>query len=197
MKFAAKRTWPEKASSWEHEGDADSAQGFALEFATSEHGPHFAHSFRPGMWFGEGEAFESRPHFTTIAATRPSRCLHLPLPALEKIARAHPLVWRSLGVLAGAHVADALGALSDSTLRNPMARIAAILLRLAGVRVHERLADPAPDLDVTQEDLAVIANMSRGTVQTQLASLESAGIIQRSYGQIRIVDPERLRSTIE
>jgi CRP/FNR family cyclic AMP-dependent transcriptional regulator len=171
--------------------------GFALEFATDEHGPHFAHTFRPGMWFGEGETFALRPHFSTIAATRPSRCLHLPLPALEAIARTHPLIWRSVGVLAGAHVADALGAFSDGTIRDPTGRVAATLLRLAGVRVHERLADPSPELDVTQEDLAVLANMSRGTVQTQLGKLESAGVIARSYGRVQILDSDRLRATIE
>ncbi len=36
MKFAAKRTWPEKSPSWEHEGDAENAEAFASEFATIE-----------------------------------------------------------------------------------------------------------------------------------------------------------------
>ncbi|BCU07860.1 hypothetical protein [Allochromatium tepidum] len=36
MKFAAKRTWPEKATTWEHEGEADGAESFASEFATLE-----------------------------------------------------------------------------------------------------------------------------------------------------------------
>ncbi|NEX20327.1 hypothetical protein G3480_08405 [Thiorhodococcus mannitoliphagus] len=39
VKFAAKRTWPEKASSWEHEGDADSVEAFAAEFAAIEQLP--------------------------------------------------------------------------------------------------------------------------------------------------------------
>jgi DeoR/GlpR family transcriptional regulator of sugar metabolism len=50
---------------------------------------------------------------------------------------------------------------------------------------------------VTQEDLAVLANMSRGTVQTQLGKLESAGVIARSYGRVQILDSDRLRATIE
>ncbi|MBK1719692.1 hypothetical protein [Thiocystis violacea] len=36
MKFAAKRTWPEKSSSWEHQGDADAVEAFASEFAKIE-----------------------------------------------------------------------------------------------------------------------------------------------------------------
>lgn len=36
MKFAAKRTWPDKATTWEHQGEADDAESFASEFATLE-----------------------------------------------------------------------------------------------------------------------------------------------------------------
>lgn len=36
MKFAAKRTWPDKAATWEHQDEADDAQSFASEFATLE-----------------------------------------------------------------------------------------------------------------------------------------------------------------
>ena len=36
MKFAAKRTWPDKATTWEHEGEAKGAESFASEFATLE-----------------------------------------------------------------------------------------------------------------------------------------------------------------
>lgn len=36
MKFAAKRTWPDKATTWEHQGEADDAESFAWEFATLE-----------------------------------------------------------------------------------------------------------------------------------------------------------------
>ena len=33
MIFAAKRTWPERPKAWEHQGEATSAEAFALEFA--------------------------------------------------------------------------------------------------------------------------------------------------------------------
>lgn len=36
MKFAAKRTWPDKAATWEHQDEANDAQAFASEFATLE-----------------------------------------------------------------------------------------------------------------------------------------------------------------
>ncbi|TCT20712.1 hypothetical protein [Thiobaca trueperi] len=36
VKYAAKRTWPEKSAVWEHQGEAETAQAFAVEFATIE-----------------------------------------------------------------------------------------------------------------------------------------------------------------
>lgn len=36
VKYAAKRTWPEKSAAWEHQGEAETAQAFAVEFATIE-----------------------------------------------------------------------------------------------------------------------------------------------------------------
>jgi hypothetical protein len=34
MRFAAKRTWPDRPKAWEHQGEAESLEAFALAFAT-------------------------------------------------------------------------------------------------------------------------------------------------------------------
>jgi hypothetical protein len=34
MRFAAKRTWPDRPKAWEHQGEADDIETFALAFAT-------------------------------------------------------------------------------------------------------------------------------------------------------------------
>jgi hypothetical protein len=36
VKYAAKRVWPEKAQSWEHQGESDTVEAFAAEFASVE-----------------------------------------------------------------------------------------------------------------------------------------------------------------
>jgi DNA-binding MarR family transcriptional regulator len=64
------------------------------------------------------------------------------------------------------------------------------------VRVHEHLSDPEPELDLTQEDLALLANISRTTVSEHLGEMEAAGLISRAYGRVRILDPNRLRASI-
>jgi hypothetical protein len=36
VKYAAKRTWPDKPKSWEAKGEAETAEAFALEFAADQ-----------------------------------------------------------------------------------------------------------------------------------------------------------------
>ncbi|MBN2885962.1 MAG: hypothetical protein JXM75_04545 [Chromatiaceae bacterium] len=36
MNYAAKRTWPERSAAWEHQGEAETPDAFALEFAAVE-----------------------------------------------------------------------------------------------------------------------------------------------------------------
>lgn len=36
MNYAAKRTWPERSAAWEHQGEAETPEAFALEFAAVE-----------------------------------------------------------------------------------------------------------------------------------------------------------------
>lgn len=68
MKFAAKRIWPDKASTWEHQGEADDAQSFASEFATLE---QLAVDTEFVVMGRDGDGQEVR--FFRIAATTPYR----------------------------------------------------------------------------------------------------------------------------
>lgn len=68
MKFAAKRTWPDKATTWEHQGEAGDAQSFASEFATLE---QLATDTEFVVMRKDGDGQEVR--FFRVAATAPYR----------------------------------------------------------------------------------------------------------------------------
>jgi hypothetical protein len=68
VKFAAKRTWPDKASTWEHQGEADDAESFASEFATLEQ-PAVDTEFVVMCKDGDGQGVR----FFRVAATAPYR----------------------------------------------------------------------------------------------------------------------------
>jgi CRP/FNR family cyclic AMP-dependent transcriptional regulator len=170
--------------------------GFAFEIAIHERGPHLAHIFRPGFWFGELELFAGIPKISSITATRPSIILHLDQASFEDLVSVEPESWRWVGLLASQHTELALRVIDDASLRDPAQRIVALLLRLAGVRNSDNLNDPQPELDITQDDLAHLATVSRSTVVAHLQALESAGLIARDYGRLTLLDPGGIRQRL-
>jgi len=165
----------------------------AVEMAPNEQGPHIIHTLRPGAWFGEAAFLGDESRLVTVVATRPSHCLYLPRSELEEIAKADPDTWRRVGQLLFLQFQLALSALDDLTLKRPDQRIAAMLLRLAGIRNSDRADDPTPEVDVTHKDIAEISCLSRSTVASHLDEMQVAGLISRGYGHVTLLDPTALR----
>ena len=184
-------------------GDApDGVYGVAsgrvsVEIAPHEQDPHLIHSLGPGSWFGEAAFFGECERLVTIVATRPSHCLHLPRFEIDEIAKADPNTWRWLGNLLFVQFQAALTAIDDLKIRRPDQRIAAILLRLAGIRHQQNVEDMTPEVDATQKDLAEISSLSRTTVGECLDQLQAAGLIARGYGHLTLLDPAALRRLID
>jgi CRP/FNR family cyclic AMP-dependent transcriptional regulator len=170
--------------------------GLAFEMAPHERGPHLAHIFRPGFWFGDGEQFAFAPRIATIKATRPSKLLHIPQLHLAELVATETDAWRWIGLLGFEHLTLALGIIDDASIVSPGQRISALLLRLADVRRADKESDPLPEIDITQEDLACLATLSRSTVSAHLEDLAKAGLIGRIYGRLTLLDPSRLRGQI-
>ena len=53
------------------------------------------------------------------------------------------------------------------------------------------------EIDVSQEDLAVMTNLARTTSGTVLRTLEAAGQVKVSYRRVRILAPDALRAMLE
>jgi CRP-like cAMP-binding protein len=67
-------------------------------------------------------------------------------------------------------------------------RVAQRLLTLMGVHGTGRLTG----IDIAQADLATMCGLSRQTLNKVLTSLETRGLISRSYRRIEVTDPEAL-----
>jgi CRP-like cAMP-binding protein len=80
-------------------------------------------------------------------------------------------------------------------VRNSEARVAAVLLQLGGRLGSE--ADAPRVLDLTQADLAAIANLSRTVLNRAVRSLASKGAIELGYSTITVTDPAALRTSSE
>ncbi len=170
---------------------------FALSIAPGERGPYVAHFARPGTWFGEAAAFTEQPRRISLAVTRDSKFLHLPLPGIREIVTADPGAWRFFGLAAIAHNDTAIGAADDLLIRDHVKRSVAVLLRLGGCRYRTPEGSMSIEIDVSQEDLAVMTNLARTTSGTVLRTLEAAGQVKVSYRRVRILAPDALRAMLE
>ncbi|MGA8713339.1 MAG: Crp/Fnr family transcriptional regulator [Roseiarcus sp.] len=170
---------------------------FAISVAPGERGPYVAHFARPGTWVGEAAAFTEQPRRISLAVTRDSKFLHLPLPAIREIVTADPGAWRFFGLAAIAHNDTAIGAADDLLIRDHVKRSVAVLLRLGGCRYSTPQGSMSIEIDVSQEDLAVMTNLARTTSGTVLRTLEAAGQVKVSYRRVRILAPDALRAMLE
>jgi CRP-like cAMP-binding protein len=170
--------------------------GLGISVAPGESGPYFAHLARPGTWFGEAAAITRQPRRVGLTATRDAELLHLPLPKIDEIVARDASAWRLFALVTIGHLDMAIGACDDLMLRDHVKRCTATLLRLAGRR-RPSPADAAPvEIDLSQEDIATLANVARTTVGAVLRKLEAMGHIEQLYRRIRILASEPLRAML-
>ncbi len=170
--------------------------GVAISIAPGEHEPQFAHFAVPGIWLGETAVITRQPRRVGLRCTRYSWLLQLPLAEIDSILREDPAAWRLLALISIGHMDTAIGAAEDLMIRDPDRRCVATVLRLAGCRYDgPGQADPL-DVDISQEDLAHIANLSRNAVGTILRDLKTRRLISLRYRRIQILDAKALRGLL-
>lgn len=170
--------------------------GLGVSIAPGERGPYFGHLARPGTWFGEAAAMTRQPRRVGLTATRQAALLHLPLAKIDEIVAGDPAAWRLFALVTLGHLDTAMGACDDLMMRDHVKRCVAVLLRLAGCR-HVSATPSAPtEIDLTQDDVATLANVARMTAGAVLRNLEQSGHIEQAYRRIRILAPDALRAML-
>ena len=164
-----------------------------MDTVQSSHGPTMLSLFHSGSWLGEVELFSRMGRLTTLTALRPTRYAFLSNAAIDAIAREAPELWKALGNLAAEHVSLAVAAMDDLAIRSSRIRVMAILLRLCGARIENGSGGIARELDVTQSELAKLANLSRSVLSDLLNEMEIEGLLSREYGKLTILDIKRLK----
>jgi CRP-like cAMP-binding protein len=170
--------------------------GVAIAIAPGERGPYFAHLARPGTWFGEAAAISRQPRRVGLSAIRHAELLYLPLSKIEEIVARDPAAWRLFALLTLGHLDMAIGACDDLMLRDHVRRLIATLLRLAGCRLVSPPASSPAQVDLSQDDIATLANVARTTAGSVLRDLEAKGYIRKTYRQIQILAPDALRAML-
>lgn len=162
----------------------------AAEAAQSDRPPQKGLLLHAVAWFGEGPLVGQPSRVVGIRATRPCTILSIEASAMHAIVRRDPEVWRDIARLAVENQLRVIGLAEDLMLRGSRERLAAILVRLAGLR------DPEPPdqatVDATQTEIAAIANLSRSVVSDLLPKMERAGFVTLGRASVTIRDPAGL-----
>lgn len=152
------------------------------------------HIGRAPYWFGILPVVSHAPRAVSIA-TR-SQCLAavVPQPALDALLAARPEWWQLLAMQALEHFSLAAQIASDLLIPDSRRRCIAVLLRETGHRVGDV---PCPQIDIGQDELAAMANMSRQTASTVLRDLAAQGLIELGYRTLTVRDASQLRALLD
>ena len=168
----------------------------SMALAPQERGPYFGHLMGPGSWFGLAAAMHKQSRVMGVTATRASALLLLPMAEFDALVSESPASWRFFTALALMNTSIAMGAADDLLIRDTARRCIATLLRLAGLRNSASMTLPLSEVDVTQEELAYLSNLSRNATGLLLRKLQKRGFIELAYKSIRILDAASLQDLV-
>jgi len=145
----------------------------------------------PGGWFGEGTALKREPYRYNVQALRKSLVAGLPVETF------HWLLDHSIGFnrfvmcQLNERLGQFIAAREIDRLSEPEVRVARSLANL----FHPGLFPGVGQLlRITQQELAYLVGLSRQRVNLALATLHEQGLIEVTYGGLRVLDLAALRA---
>lgn len=152
---------------------------FEITFPLVGDEPVVIHRAEPGFWTGEMSVLPGHTRVITTAAATDVRVFVLPAPSLRRMVAEEPRFWPPFYELSLLSSRIAVTLLAEALSLSPRARVARILLRLAG---------PDGAVQVSQEDLGRLLGMTRSSVRRALASLIEIDAVQSGYGRLSVRD---------
>jgi len=163
----------------------------SVELAPGVRDPQMSYLLLPPAWVGEGTIVDrTSSRLVGLSTTRRSTLLLLPLNNFFHISQDEPQIWRWLARVQKLNFERAIGMVDALMVRRSKARVVAVLTQLGGRLGHHTNAPRT--LDITQDQLAGIANMSRSVLSPILNTLASTGAIKLGHSTITIADPAAL-----
>ena len=143
-----------------------------------------------GSWFGEGTLLRARPRGSDLVALRPSRVAMLPFETFEWLRRAEPGFNEFLMQQLNERLHWFMGNFAAHRLLDAHHLVARALLGL----VHPLLNPRALlQLQISQEELANLATVSRQRCNEALVALARREVIVVAYGSIEVRDVQALQ----
>lgn len=137
-----------------------------------------------GEWFGEGSVMKNEPRRYSVIALRDSQLLCLPRAEFERLRATNLKFNQSLAEQLNMRLGQAMAIIETMRLRTPQQRVAMYLGR--------HLWHGPSKLSLSQEELGILAGLSRQTVNHALKSLEQQKLVSLEFGRVTILDDDGL-----
>lgn len=146
----------------------------------------------PTAWIGEISLFDALPRPHDAFAVSRALLLHVPGPALKSLLELTPAYWREFGLLMAQKIRIAFENNDALMLLPAPQRLASRLLMIAGG--YGGINAAPSKIALSQDTLASMVSLTRQTTNQLLKDLESQGIVELKFGEIVILDFDRLRA---
>ena len=147
----------------------------------------------PGGWFGEVSTIDGGPRPQDAVSFGPSKVLHIPSGAFERLGRADPEIFADLARLVCQRQRAAV-LYAGMTIALPV-KIRLSHLLLAAIDAKRQSGVPLErTASLTQGEIAAMLGVSRQTANKLLGELERTGAVSRGYGLITVLNTARLRN---
>ncbi|MFJ1260680.1 Crp/Fnr family transcriptional regulator [Cupriavidus sp. CuC1] len=146
----------------------------------------------PTAWIGEISLFDRLPRPHDATAVGRVVLLYVPEAALLGLLDSTPAYWRDLALLMAQRLRLSFKNAEALTLLPAAQRLANRLLMIA--EGYDGLNATRRTIKISQDSLAAMASLSRQTTNQLLKRLESQQVIALRFGEIAILDVERLRA---
>ncbi|HWM06778.1 MAG TPA: Crp/Fnr family transcriptional regulator [Actinophytocola sp.] len=147
----------------------------------------------PGEIVGELAPISGLPRMATIQAVDEVRALVIPRERLLAVLRRTPHIAEELLRMAGIRLQQSDRLRLESGGPDFTQRLGAVLLELAVQYDPDWAAATTVDLNVTQDDLASYARVSRSTLIRGLDELRKQGVVKTARHRVTILRPDLLR----
>ncbi len=142
-----------------------------------------------GEWLGEGAVLKNELRRYQVVALRDTELLCLPTDSFHHLFATNLAFNQYLVTCMNLRLSQAMAIIEAGRTRSPEQRIAMSLSRLFWSRSRQ--------LDLTQDELANLAGMSRQTANQALQALQERGVISLALNRIKVLDDVQLSRLIE
>lgn len=143
-----------------------------------------------GGWFGEGSLFKNEPRKYDVVALRESRVAYMNRSTFQWLYDNSIHFNRFLIIQLNERLGQFIGMMEYERLLDPDARLARCLASLFNPVLYP---ESNLELKISQEEIGLLAGISRQRVNQALRKLEETGLLHIDYGSITILDLAGLR----